>query len=69
MNEELAKKRFIIIQMVRLTGVALAMLGLLVIGGKIDLPREAGIAFFIVGLLEAMLLPTLLIRNWKSPPQ
>jgi hypothetical protein len=69
MNEDLAKKRFFIVQMVRLSGVAIAMIGLLTIAGKIDLPREAGIALFIVGLIEAMLLPTLLVRNWKTPPQ
>jgi hypothetical protein len=69
MNEDLAKKRFIVMQMVRLAGVAIAMIGLLAIAGKIDLPREAGIALFVVGLIEAMLLPTLLVRNWKTPPQ
>lgn len=66
-EEQLARRRFTIIQLVRLTGVAMVFAGLLAIAGRIGLPREAGYVLFVVGLFDAMLLPVLLTRNWKSP--
>ena len=68
MNDDLAKCRFIAIQDIRWVGVGLAMLGLLAIYRKVDLPEEAGYVLFLVGLFDAMFVPTLLARRWKSPP-
>ena len=47
-----AKARWMAIQMVRWTGLALFILGLLVYAKKIDLPIEAGWVLMAVGLLE-----------------
>jgi hypothetical protein len=66
MNEDQAKARFMVIQLVRLIGIGLALFGLLVIARKIDLPIEAGYVFFVIGMLDAMLFPILLTRRWKS---
>ena len=64
-----ARNRFIIIQLVRISGVALVLIGLLVMNGRINLPREAGFVLAAAGLFEAMLAPLLLARKWKTPPQ
>lgn len=67
MSNDSAKARFIIIQLVRLTGVGLVLLGLVIINGAIGLPSIAGYVIFIVGLLDALIVPVLLARAWKTP--
>lgn len=67
MNENPARNRFIAIQAMRWIGTAMALVGLLVINRKIDLPIEAGYGLFVIGLLDALIVPTLLARRWKSP--
>jgi hypothetical protein len=68
MTEDPARRRFMVVQAMRWAGVALVMLGLLVIDGRIDLPREAGYVLFAVGIIDALVMPTVLARRWKSPP-
>ncbi len=62
-----AKARWMAIQMVRWTGLALFILGLLVYAKKIDLPIEAGWVLMAVGLLDALFMPSQLARRWKTP--
>ncbi len=69
MNEDLAKRRFMTLNLVRLTGVGLALFGLLIIAGKIQIPAIAGYVIFVIGLADTMIVPLLLARAWKSPPQ
>ena len=66
-HEDQAKQRFLILSLIRLSSTALAVVGLLIVAGKIDIPRPAGIAFTIFGLLELFLLPPFLARKWKTP--
>ena len=63
-----ARARFFIITLVRWSGVALVMLGLLIARRRIDLPVEAGYALLVIGVFDALVVPTLLARRWKSPP-
>lgn len=67
MTEDIAKGRFIALNIVRLLGVTLALLGLAIIAGKIAVPREVGYVFFVVGLLDALIVPIILTRKWKTP--
>lgn len=64
-----ARNRFIVIQIVRLGGVAMVVVGLLVMTGRIDWPREAGFVLAAAGLFEALLAPLLLSRKWKTPSE
>lgn len=64
-----AKGRFIAIQALRWSGLAMAITGLLVIEKKIELPIEAGYGLFLVGLFDALIMPSLLARRWRTPPQ
>jgi type IV secretory pathway VirB2 component (pilin) len=64
-----ARNRFIVIQIVRISGVAMVLLGLLVMTGRIDWPRELGYILAVVGMFEALLFPLLLSRRWKSPSE
>lgn len=69
MSGDPAKARFIALQAIRWTGVMLAVFGLLILNGKFDLPYEAGAVIFIVGLFDALFMPIILARRWKSPPK
>lgn len=64
-----AKARFFAIQAIRFTGVALVMTGLLVVNRKLDAPVEVGYGLFLFGLFDALFMPSILARRWKSPPQ
>lgn len=63
-----ARRRYMAILAMRWAGVALVIFGLLVIYRRIDLPREAGYVLFLVGVIDALIMPTVLARRWKSPP-
>jgi hypothetical protein len=69
MNEDLAKRRFLILTMLRLTGVVMALFGLMIIAGKVDVPKIAGYVLFVIGLADTMLVPPLLARSWRTPRQ
>lgn len=65
----LEKQRFMAIQLVRLMGAVLAILGALIAGGKIDLPLLVGYGLMLMGLIDFFAMPRLLARRWRSPPQ
>ncbi|MBV1918689.1 MAG: hypothetical protein KUG65_11620 [Sphingomonadaceae bacterium] len=67
MNEDTAKTRWMVIQAVRWTGMGLFLLGLLIYADKIELPKIAGYIFMGVGLLDALFMPSVLARMWKTP--
>ncbi len=69
MSDDPAKARFFAIQAIRIGGVAMTVIGALIIAHKIDLPQEAGYALFLVGALDALFMPKVLARAWKSPPE
>ena len=62
-----AKARWLVLQAVRWTGLGLFIFGLLIYARKIDLPMEAAWAMMAVGLLDALFVPTMLARKWKTP--
>ncbi len=68
MSGDPAKARFFALQAMRWVGAALAVFGLLIITRKVDLPKEAGYVLFLIGLVDALIMPSVLARRWKSPP-
>ena len=65
-NQEQARNRWAVIQVVRAGGVVMAILGLLTIEGIVPLPEVAGYVLLALGLAEVFLMPTLLARKWSS---
>jgi len=67
-----AAARWLVLQIVRIVGVATVLIGLLHTAGRFapftGLPPEIGYVFIGVGMVEAFVLPILLARRWKSPP-
>jgi hypothetical protein len=68
-DEALARNRYMILQMLRIFGVGLTIVGILIVRGKIDLDPIVGYAFIVVGLLDAFGTPLVLARKWRTPPE
>lgn len=66
MNENRARTRFVVIQLLRLIGVALVMAGLLILRGRLGFPPIAGYVALVVGLIDIFFVPVLLARRWRS---
>lgn len=62
-----ARQRFFTIQAVRLAGVALAVLGALVLARIVPLPEVAGYVLLLLGAADVFILPQVLARRWRTP--
>lgn len=70
-EETRAQYRFLVINICRITGAVMLVIGLAVIAREaFGLPKAAGYVLFFVGFADFMLVPLLLAKRWKStPPQ
>lgn len=66
-DELLARRRFTILSLVRLSGAAFLTVGLLSVAGKIVVPQLAGFVLVAAGLANFLLVPRHLARKWKTP--
>jgi hypothetical protein len=62
-----ARGRFLVLQAVRFSGVALAVAGAATIAGKLPLPELVGYALLFAGIVDALVIPVVLTRAWKTP--
>lgn len=62
-----ARQRFIAMQLMRASGAVFALLGLLIVARKVDMPIAAGYAFLLVGFVDLFVMPLVLAKRWKSP--
>ena len=69
--DEEARKHWMIIQAMRIMGFALAILGILMTRGVINIAGEVnawvGYGFIAIGLIDGFLMPQVLARKWRSP--
>jgi hypothetical protein len=64
-----AQYRFLVINLCRITGAIMLVVGLAVIAREaFGLPKAAGYLLFFVGMLDFLLVPVLLSKRWKSKP-
>jgi hypothetical protein len=66
MKDDPAKLGFMVLQFMRMSGVAFAVFGAAIMAGKVQLPPQIGLGLVVFGAIEALVLPTLLARKWKS---
>lgn len=71
-EDNLARKRFFAITMIRITGALLVMIGFVLIRGGWELAgqptdRWIGVLFVLVGAFDFAVMPKLLARRWRSP--
>ena len=67
--EELARKRFMILNLVRFGSIALIFAGLANIAGKLlpGLSPFLGYVLLVAGAVDFFLAPVLLKRAWRTP--
>jgi len=64
--EAVAKKRFMVLNLVRFSGVIFVFLGIAVVRQLIEWPQEVGFLFVAVGLFDLFVFPHVLARRWRS---
>ena len=69
-NEDQARNRWMIIQLMRTMGFAFVILGILMTRDVVDLAGDSNhlvaYGFIVIGLLDGFLMPTFLARKWSS---
>jgi hypothetical protein len=67
-EEVTAQRRFLVLNLVRITGAIMLVIGLAVIGnGLFGLPEPVGYLLFLIGIADFIVVPLLLAKKWKSP--
>ncbi len=66
LDKDPAKLGFMVLQFMRMSGVAFAVFGAAIMAGKVLLPPQIGLGLVVFGVIESLVLPTLLARKWKS---
>ena len=70
-SDDTAHQRWMVIQLLRFVGFALAILGIVMARDVVDLAGEnnrmVGYAFIVVGLIDGFVMPQFLARKWRSP--
>ena len=69
MNDDVARTRWFILNLSRLSGVALVITGLLVTQGAISWPVEVGYGLILLGIVDVFVAPQVLARRWRSPKE
>jgi len=67
MSDNVARNRWLAINAARLAGIALTVLGIMVLSGEAELPHVVGWIALGIGLPGALVVPALLVRRWRSP--
>lgn len=66
-DDRLARNRFMLLNLVRLVGLAMVLLGIAIHYGKIAAPEPAAWLLVAAGLFDFFAVPSLLARNWRTP--
>lgn len=67
--ENIAKRRFFALGLMRLGGAVLIAIGVLILNDKFPpLPEILGYIALIAGVIGLLLIPQLLYSRWRTPP-
>lgn len=69
MSDDPAKARFFLIQLNRLFGAVMVLVGILGVTGTIDVDDWFAYALLFVGAIEFFVVPQILARAWRSPKE
>jgi hypothetical protein len=71
--DEDARNRWMVIQVMRMLGVGLVILGILMVRGAVGFAGEVnawvGYGLIAIGLLDGFVMPQVLARKWRTPPE
>ncbi|WP_341711116.1 hypothetical protein [Erythrobacter sp.] len=65
-QDERAARRFWLLQFMRLSGLALVLVGAMILAGTIEQSKAVGAALFVIGAVDFFVMPIVLARKWKS---
>ena len=65
-DDKRARNRLVVMNLVRLIGLALVLAGIAIRFGKLDAPQWAAFALVIAGLADYFWGPNLVSRNWRT---
>ena len=69
-DEARARNRYFAMSGARLSGAIFAVIGIVLLGrATMDEQRWIGATIVVLGLFEMALLPRLLAKRWRTPPQ
>ena len=64
-----AQYRFLVINLCRITGAIMLVVGLAAIAREaFGIPKAAGYLLFLVGMFDFLFVPVFLSKRWKSKP-
>ena len=66
-SEDVARGRWMTINLLRIAGVAMVVAGILAVEGVVGIPAVAGYGLIAVGLIDVFAVPLILARKWRSP--
>ncbi len=66
-SDDVARNRFIVLNLVRLAGTALTVVSMLILGDAIDAPYALGYVLLGLGLVAIFATPLMLARRWRTP--
>ncbi|WEK48122.1 MAG: hypothetical protein P0Y56_07450 [Candidatus Andeanibacterium colombiense] len=64
-----ALARFLLIGFLRLAGVIVTLVGILIVRGVIPGYAWGGVVVIVVGLIDVFVVPQMLARKWRTPPE
>ncbi len=65
-----ARARFYALGLIRLAGVALAFLGISILAKRWIEPAEiVGGLFLVMGAVNVLVLPLILVKRWRTPKE
>jgi hypothetical protein len=65
-DDTLARNRFIALNAVRLSGLALVLIGIAIQFGRIAAPGWLAYVFVALGFVDFFFMPNLVARNWRT---
>lgn len=66
-DDALAKRRFMLLNLLRFASIGLVMLGIAITYDAVDLPKGLGIPFAFGGMASFFFGPKWLVQGWKTP--
>ena len=66
-NDNVARDRWMVINALRLGGLAITLFGILALGHVFAFPEIGGYLLVVVGLADFFVVPLLLARKWRTP--
>lgn len=66
-DDTVARNRFMLLNLVRVAGLVMVLIGLAIQYGKIPAPELLGYVLMGAGLVDFFFMPKLLARKWRTP--